>query len=283
MKHEKLACICIAILPALCTYGQKSESSANNAKDVAYRNTIIDNSGTINMKGAYHMDRHLITRGTHDTVLHTTQLKLYTNNYFIYVRPHESDSLAEYGIGTYSVTGGHVMEYPFYTSAGGARLDSFQLLVNRKTNGYSQIMNITDPRTGDLLVTEDYTNVSKPLRTPLDGAWKETQVTTITKGGKKTVDAHPVQFKVYESGHFIWVNTVTTNGTQHPISKYGYGTFTMKGRNATQETNTASTYYTSLVGKPVPIRIRWIGSNNYEQTIRQDNGDLSIETYERLH
>jgi hypothetical protein len=288
MKNVKTLCLSLLIgLSFSFLNAQQMDPDRPGGKNkksveaVNYKGT--NDKSSFEIKGAYTMSRQMITRGTQDTVLNTQQLKLYTNNYFIYVHPHDADSLAEYGIGTYIIQGGKIMEYPFYTSSGGARQDSFELLVNTRTNGYSQIINFPDQQSGNFILTEDYTNVSKKANTPMDGAWKEVMTTTITKNGEKTTDTHPVQFKVYESGYFIWVNTVTNGGTQHPISRYGYGTFKMLGKNQIQETNIRSTYNKSLVNKPVNIQIKFMGNNNYEQTIIGDNGDKTIERYERLH
>ena len=56
----------------------------------------------------------------------------------------------------------------------------------------------------------------------------------------------------------------------------------MLDSNKSEETNINSTFYSSLVGKPVPIELEFMNKDRYKQTIVGPDGERSIEIYERL-
>jgi hypothetical protein len=233
------------------------------------------------MKGAYRLTRQLVNDGSKDSVMQIQQLKIYTDRYMIYAHPIPNDSLADYGIGTYETKGNNVYENVFYTSAGGAHNDTIKLDITKKGNGYSQVIKFPTDSGQTFILVEDYDNVSKKIKTPLDGAWKQTQSIYISKDGKAD-SSKTTQFKVYESGHFIWANTVQDSATNKPRSAYGYGTFEMKNKNQAVELNMNSTYKTDLVQKPVTLQIDLMGKDNFKQTIEWPSGEKLIEYYERL-
>jgi hypothetical protein len=233
------------------------------------------------MKGAYALTKQMVNDGTKDSVMQIQQSKIYTDKYMIYAHPLPGDSLADYGIGTYKMDGGKVIEYVSYTSTAGAHNDTVQLKITKKGNGYSQLINFPSDSGQTFILVEDYDNISKNVKTPLDGAWKQTQLVYTPKNGKPDT-SRTTQFKVFESGHFIWTNTVKDSATNKPRSAFGYGTFVMKGNNQLVETNTNSTYKTDLVQKPVTLQIELMGKDAFKQTIVWPNGDKSIESYERM-
>jgi hypothetical protein len=56
----------------------------------------------------------------------------------------------------------------------------------------------------------------------------------------------------------------------------------MLDSNKSEETNINSTFYSSLVGKPVAIDLEFMGPDKYKQTIVGPQGEKSVEIYERL-
>jgi len=233
--------------------------------------------GNKSMKGAYALTRQTVN----DTAMPIQQMKIYTEKYMIYAHPLPGDSVADYGIGTYKMDDGKVMEYVFYTSTGGAHNDTVQLNITKKGNGYSQLINFPSDSGQPFILVEDYDNVSKAVKTPLDGAWKQTGLVYMPKNGKAET-SRPTQFKVFESGHFIWANTGQDSATQKLRSTFGYGTFVMKGNNQSVETNDNSTYKYDLVQKPVTLQIDLIGKDAFKQTIMWPNGDKLVESYDRM-
>ncbi len=249
------------------TYKQPARG-AKNAKD--------------DMKGAYALVRQMVNNGTSDSVMQIEQLKIYTDRYMMYAHRIPNDSLAEYGIGRYTVEDGKVIEDVLFTSANGDQNSKVELQVTKTGDGYTQVINFPPDSQGvRYILTEVYKTVSKPVTTPLDGAWKQVKVTTIPKKGSITTNNNPTQFKVYQSGHFIWGNTQKDSATQKPLSYFGYGTFDMKGNEVTEQ-NIQSSFASTLVGQPVTLQVQLTGKDSYTQTIVWPNGDRTVEVYQRM-
>jgi hypothetical protein len=254
-----------------CQDNSKSDSASNNTND----------STKMEMKGAYSMTKQVGNDGTKDTLLKKEQLKIYSDHYMMYASPRATDSFGEYGIATYSQDGNKVKEYIFYTSTAGAVKDTAVLDITKLPNGYRQVIKYIDSNS-TFILTEEYDKVGKEPRTKLDGAWKQVKDIYVGKKGDTTRNITKTQFKIYESGYFIWANPNKDPSSNNFYSAYGYGTFKMLNDTTSQETNINSTFYSQLVGKPVDINIQFSGDDRYTQTIRGPNGEKSVEIYEKL-
>jgi hypothetical protein len=237
---------------------------------------------SLDMRGAYSMLHQVVNDGTKDSVMANEQMKLFTDQHVMYARKRSGDSLAAFGIGTYKVENGKVIEHMFYTADNGARRDTFELKINKTDDGYSQVIEFPEEQGIRYILTEDYKTVGKNVTSPLDGAWKQTKNVYIPKNGEAVTNENPIQYKVFQSGHFMWGNTVMDSATQKPVSFFGYGTFERKGNNQIIEVNTNSSYASLLVGRPVTIDIKFIGKDQYQQTFVWEDGSKNIEYYERL-
>lgn len=258
MKHFSAVCLAVCLMATFYSNAQKG------------------------MQGAYLMTKQVMNTGVGDSVSSLQQMKLFTDRYMIYAHALPGDSLAGYGIGTYKTTKDGIVENVFHTGSGGAHNDTFQVKIERTNTGFEQRISFTDSAGNKLLLTEYYNNVGKNTTSPLDGAWKQTHQTYTPKNGTTVKEMNPLQFKVFQSGNFIWVNTHTDSATKKPISAFGYGTFEMMGKNAVKETNAKSTFASELVGKPVTLQLEFTGKDSYKQTIVYSNGGQSVEYYERL-
>lgn len=235
------------------------------------------------MKGAYMLVKQVVNDGTRDSTMKIDQLKIYTDRYMMYAHQLPNDSLGDYGIGTYTYNNGKITENIFYTATGGNQKNSYDLDIHKTNDGYSQLIHFPVDSSGvHYTLTEDYRTVSKALNSPLDGAWKQTSTSYIPKTGSASENKNPTQFKVYQSGHFIWANTQQDSATHKPVSSYGYGTFEMKGPNHSVEHGMHSTFASSVVGMPIDLQLQFTGKDSYTQTIVWPNGDKLVEVYQRL-
>ena len=114
MKHLTTVCFLASFLLSFLFLNAQRPSTASKV-DVTKTNGISIGS----MQGVYNMLRQVVNNGTKDSVLGNEQLKIYTDRYMMYAHRIAGDSLAEYGVGTYSIQNGKLMEYVFYTSSGG--------------------------------------------------------------------------------------------------------------------------------------------------------------------
>jgi hypothetical protein len=174
------------------------------------------------------------------------------------------------------------VEYPFYTSANGGQIDTVEIKITKLGNGFVQVINFPPDSLGrKSVLTEEYGDVSISSTSPLDGAWKQTKNTFIPKAGTQVTNNNPTQYKLFQSGRFIWASTAPDSLTKEPVSTFGYGTFEMNGNNSFRERTTNSTFRTALIGKPVQVQLKFMGADTYQQTIDWPDGK-SIETYQRL-
>ena len=254
---------------------------------VACQDGTADGTGNSNdstnfkIRGAYSMSRQIGNDGSGDTVLKKEQLKIYSDKFMMYASPRATDSFGEYGIAIYRQNKDTVKEYIFYTSSEGEVRDTAILEVSEIPNGFRQIIRYNDSAS-TFVLTEEYDRVGKEPSSPLDGAWRQVKDIFIDRNGDTTRNTRKTQFKIYESGYFIWANPNKDPSSNNFYSAYGYGTFKMLNNKKTQETNINSTFYSQLVGKPVDIDIELTGSDSYKQTINGPQGEKSVELYERL-
>jgi hypothetical protein len=281
MKHLITASTWLLLLTA--SANAQRAAKANKANDQEATLDFGTRSGSnLTMQGSYSMIMQMVNDGNRDSMMRVQQFKMYTDKHFMYAYPLTGDSLGGYGIGTYEVANNRLMEYPFYTAAGGARNDTVDISITKMPNGYVQVINFSlDSQGRRYALTEEYSNVGRGITSPLDGAWKQTKNTFVGNDGKTTTNTNPTQFKMYQSGHFMWASTTKDSATGKTVSYFGYGPFQMKGRREIVEIPTNSTFRTQLVGKPVTVRLDFMGNDAFRQTIQWPDGK-SIEEYERL-
>jgi hypothetical protein len=248
-----------------------SSSNSDNATD----------STAVEIKGAYSMTKQIGNDGTKDTLLKKEQLKIYSDRYMMYASPRATDSFGEYGIATYVQERDTVREYVFYTSTAGEVRDTAVLEISKLPDGYKQVIRYVDSNS-TFILTEEYDKVGKEPATKLDGAWRQVKDIFINKKGDTTRNQTKTQFKVYQSGYFIWANPNRDPSSNSFYSAYGYGTYKLLNDTTSQETNINSTFYSLLVGKPVEIKLAFDGNDRYTQTIPGEGNERSVEIYERL-
>jgi hypothetical protein len=234
----------------------------------------------LQMKGAYLLVSQTLSDGTKDSVIQRKQMKIYTDDHVMYAAMRLPDSLASFGIGTYDIEDGNVTEHFFYTSANGPRKDTFNLIIEKTDKGYRQIIENLRSQGRTLKLTEEYESVGKNDSSFLDGAWKQVRNIYISPKGDSSVIPGITQFKVYQSGNFIWASnyTDTANKTR---TFFGYGDFKMAGDNASTEVNRLSTY-PPIIDSTFNIQLEKIGDESYQQIIVNRDSSKADEVYLRL-
>lgn len=227
------------------------------------------------------MASQTLNDGTKDTSINRRQLKIYTDDHVIYAAMRFPDSLASYGIGTYKIDNGKVIEQLFYTSANADKKDTFTLAIELTDKGYKQVIEEMLSQGKKYTLSEEYDRVGKADSTPIDGAWKQTKNFYIRKNGDTIVNNNITEFKVYQAGHFIWAASIPDSASKKSRTFFGFGTYNMDGNNKSREVNSLSTY-PPLIDSTVNIDIEFLGANSYKQTIVQPDNEKSVEIYDRL-
>jgi hypothetical protein len=275
MKQLIISCLGLSILGAsLNAQVLQTKSSGDRT---------AGSTGTMpSMKGAYLMTMQQSTQNQKDSVMYVNQFKIYTDGYYMYAHTPVADTLGEYGVGSYTLRQGGLTESSFYTSANGLHNDSYDVKIENRPGGYTQVINFPATASGPgFVLTESYTNMSKNLTSVLDGAWKMTRLTVIGADGTPTVINDPVQYKFYQSGYFIFGTTQTDAATHRTTSGIGYGSFTVNSPNEITETAINSSYRSNM-NTPVRLKLGFTGKDRYQQTIVWPDGSKMIEEYERL-
>jgi hypothetical protein len=268
---KKATICCLAIL---------SLSLSVNAQVMNTKST--GNQAPTSMKGAYLLTMQKGTQDNKDTMMDIKQLKIYTDRYFIYAHPLPGDTLGNFGVGTYAIQNGQLMEHAFYTSDGGKQDNSFEVKITKIPGGYSQLINFPpDAQGSKFTLTESYKDVSNKVTSALDGAWKMTKITVYSTTGTPTVVDNPLQYKFYQSGHFIFGGTQTDPATSKEVANIGYGSYTVNSPNEITETPINSSYR-DIINSPVKLNLSFNGKDHYQQTIVWKDGSKMTEEYERL-
>lgn len=257
--------------------------SCNNAEKTDTKTTAdTEAKESTGIQGAYTMLSHTINDGKKDTVLTgLKQLKIFTDKYMMYARVNPVDSVSSFGIGAYSSDTASVKEDVIYNasfSTANETAQTFKLEIEKTPGGYKQVIHITDPNGQHSTHTEEYQSVGTAVKTPLDGSWK--LVKSVTVRGKDTIPNKITQYKTYYAGHFIFGHTYR-DAAKKTHTGIGYGTYEMNATNKITETTEASTYAANR-GKTFSIDIEMNGDDEYKQIIKEANGDISIEVYQRI-
>lgn len=241
-----------------------------------------DKKEAMSMPGAYTMLSQSTNDGKKDSTWGTVkQLKMYTADHMMYANVSPADSVASFGIGTYTAAGDSVVENVFFNASDTSSNDkpaSFTVMIEKTAKGYKQV--IPNMQWGDkkLSLKEEYETSGTTVTSALDGAWKETKNYWIK--GKDTTVNKGTQYKAYYSGYFMFGNTYTdSTGKLH--TGMGFGTFAMNGANKVKENVTASNFY-QIRGKSFDIDIEMTGTDEFKQTITETDGSKGVEIYQRL-
>lgn len=234
------------------------------------------------MTGAYQMLSQSVKGDNADTTfINLQQLKIYTPDYMMYVKINPADSVAAFGIGSYTADTGSITENIIYSAANTSvttAVKPFSLEIQKTDKGYKQMINDVQQQGKKYTITEDYEEVGTNDSTAIDGAWEQTRFMNVK--GMDTNFSGPKQFKVYYKGHFVWGNTYT-DAAGNKSTHIGFGTFTMQGSNMIKETVAASSY-SDLKGRTVDIDVVMDGNDGYTQTILNPDSSKTTEVYKRL-
>ncbi|MEO6639166.1 MAG: hypothetical protein ABIN25_12890 [Ginsengibacter sp.] len=234
------------------------------------------------MQGTYMMLSQTLNDGTKDTrYASLKQLKTYSDDFFMYTQVNPDDSVSSFGVGSYNIDSGKVVENVIYSSADSTFSDApvtYRLDITKTPDGYTQVIPEIVTRGQKYKLTEEYNKVGTDVKSPLDGVWKETKSFVIR--GADSIVNNRTQYKSYNNGYFMFGQTVKdSTGKNH--TGIGFGTFVMNGDNQAKETDLNSTY-AIIAGNTFTVDLQMDGPDKYYQMINNADGTKGLEYYERL-
>lgn len=230
--------------------------------------------------GVYKMDKLSLDDGKTDTTYSDPhQVKFYTATHYVYANFND-DSTASFGTGTYQKNANVITETNLYNSGGNDSANNFILNITKTKTGYIQVIPSMLMQGVSYKMSETYSSVGTDMTSDLDGLWKQTSNMVIS--GKDTTIGVGAQYKIYQGGHFLYINRYPTDSTNSTYKTgCGFGTFTYSNGLST-ETNSMSTF-SSQVGVAIPIKITFNTKDEYSQVIVDEKTkDILIENYTRL-
>lgn len=236
----------------------------------------------LSMEGAYKMLSMSAKGPDIDTLITDShQFKIYTPDYVMYVHVNGRDSSSSFGIGTYEIKRDSVFEHMFFAADDSTKnetITNYSLFIEKSPAGYTQVIPEIGSGENKMKLTEVYETAGKDTTSPIDGTWKLVDAYYIT--GDDTSKSMRTQYKVYYKGCIVWGNAFT-DADDITYTSIGYGTFTMPAANKITESMTSSTFST-ISGHNFDLDIEMTGSEGYKQTITENNGNRSVEIYQRM-
>ena len=232
--------------------------------------------------GVYTMDQAVMTNGTTETAYKAseghTQIKIYTPGAYFFIA-QSKDSSAGFGVGTYTQEGNKIVETNIFNTN---TLDTAQqvgLDITKSEKGYSQIIPEMMIGGNKISIKEDYTAIAASGSSALDGVWHQTKNLVIN--GKDSADQTYNEYKVYQSGHFMWgAKYLTDTASKTYKNIVGHGTFTLNNDALTESLEMANV--SGITGK-YNIIVKFNGADEYtQQTADTSTHVVGLKTYKRV-
>jgi hypothetical protein len=113
----------------------------------------------------------------------------------------------------------------------------------------------------------------------MNGVWKLNEYISITNGDTSRFKRD--QYKIFQGGYFMFVQSFLDPLTNAPKKGFGFGDFKLE-QNEIIETNVFCSY-PSVRGVPIRINLTRDSEDSFTQTIVSDtDGSTSIEKYSRM-
>ena len=242
----------------------------------------IDKKENISMQGAYKMLSQHAKNEKFDSIYTSVhQMKIFTEDFMMYASFNSKDSSGGFGVGYYTTDKDTVIENVIYNaldSTNNENPGSFKLLIEKTNKGYKQIIPDIVSQGQHVRLSEEYEAVGTATKSPLDGAWKQTNSYYVS--GKDTTVNKVTQFKTYYMGIVIWGNTYV-DYTKKIHTAIGFGKFEMIGNNKVKESMSSSTTY-MVRDHDFDIDVEMKGNDVFTQTINNSDGSKSVEVYQRV-
>lgn len=233
------------------------------------------------LAGVYKLEKQMATGGGKDTTYKRTQIKIYTDKYFMY-SGMAPDSSVGFGVGSYKPDiGARVVEDNIYSSGALDSTKKFNLDITTTDKGYTQVI-------PDLMVVkgvkykliEQYSKLPSSDTSIMDGVWKLDK--TFWVKGKDTTKENETQYKIFWGGHFMFIHRYPLDQAATKFKNgFGYGTFSLKDDMLSEEDEMSS--HAMLLHRKFAIQITFNGRDEYSQVINDSKTETqTTEIYKRL-
>ena len=214
--------------------------------------------------GAYALKEVELTEKGQVTVQLRDQLKIYTNNRFMFAFVHPEYGI-DVGAGLATWENGVMVEEPRVNQKGTVDGLSFDIDIKHTPAGFSQTllgMTYEDGRCLDMV--ESWVRASSTI-SPFDGLWQ-------------LKEANRVKTKIIGGGHFICLETVYKEGISDAV--FWFGTCTFNNDAEALETVLSSSNQ-KYIGAHQTLKVALTDDANFSQTFILDGAEV-IEPFLRM-
>ena len=214
--------------------------------------------------GAYMLKEVELTEKGQVTLQLRDQLKIYTNNRFMFAFVHPEYGI-DVGAGIAIWKNGVMVEEPRVNQKGAVNGLTFDIDIKHTLAGFSQTllgMTYEDGRCLDMV--ESWVRASSTI-SPFDGLWQ-------------LKEANRVKTKIIGGGHFICLETVYKEGISDAV--FWFGTCTFNNDAEALETVLSSSNQ-KYIGAHQTLKVALTDDANFSQTFILDGADVS-ESFQRM-
>ena len=214
--------------------------------------------------GAYALKEVELTEKGQVSVQLRDQLKIYTNNRFMFAFVHPEYGI-DVGAGIATWKDGVMVEEPRINQKGAVNGLTFDIDIKHTPAGFSQTllgMTYEDGRCLDMV--ESWVRASSTI-SPFDGLWQ-------------LKEANRVKTKIIGGGHFICLETVYKEGISD--AAFWFGTCTFNNDAEALETVLTSSNQ-KYIGAHQTLKVALTDDENFSQTFILDGADVS-ESFQRM-
>jgi hypothetical protein len=214
--------------------------------------------------GAYLLKEVELTEKGQVTVQLRDQLKIYTNNRFMFAFVHPEYGI-DVGAGIATWKNGVMVEEPRINQKGAVNGLTFDIDIKHTLAGFSQTllgMTYEDGRCLDMV--ESWVRASSTI-SPFDGLWQ-------------LKEANRVKTKIIGGGHFICLETVYKEGISDAV--FWFGTCTFNNDAEAIETVLSSSNQ-KCIGAHQTSKVALTDDENFSQTFILDGAEV-IESFQRI-
>jgi hypothetical protein len=214
--------------------------------------------------GAYLLKEVELTEKGQVTVQLRDQLKIYTNNRFMFAFVHPEYGI-DVGAGIATWKNGVMVEEPRVNQKGAVNGLTFDIDIKHTLAGFSQTllgMTYEDGRCLDMV--ESWVRASSTI-SPFDGLWQ-------------LKEANRVKTKIIGGGHFICLETVYKEGISDAV--FWFGTCTFNNDAEALETVLSSSNQ-KYIGAHQTLKVALTDDANFSQTFILDGAEV-IEPFLRM-
>lgn len=234
------------------------------------------------MPGTYFMTHQILNDGETETKYDDLkQLKIYTDDFFMYVQVNPNDSVSAFGVGWYSTDTASVVENVIFSASDTSFNNTpktYNLNITKTFEGYEQVIPEIIFSSKKYKLTESYNKTGTDAKTALDGVWKE--INSYTLNGNDTIQNNRTQYKAFYNGYFMFGHSYTGDDSKRHTG-VGFGTFVKENDNKIKETDLNSTY-AMIAGQTFDIDIEMDGKDAFKQIVNNADGSKGVEFYQRV-